>query len=463
MLPRIGSNALEAILGAIAVGLMLSMGADSSLSASADPTPVYSVLKGAPQLIYQVGVPHTDRNGRMQPRLDAASFFPRCAYEALPDMLADLRAAGFNCFKPWNGLSLDAVLPDANRAGLQVLREMLVGACEHREHPECNPDANAESQIMALVKAVAPHASDPSLLAWYIEEEPTACINLPSSCPERLANYRRLQTALKAVDPVHPSFILDISVPYASALAEWNHWNSAGDVTGNDNYPFTKSEVMTLESSVDDYSRLVRLNHQQKPVWITVQAFHGAAGNFSWTMPTPAQLRAEVFAAVVHGATGIIYFALDSWASRSAWVIGIASSALDVYPNHNPGDSVATPADIAASAALWGETVQLNQELQRLQSAILSPTSKLPYTVAIAGRGVSPTPVRALLKEVAGQFTLLLINIDNVPLKIRIGLPRAPVELQSIDRDGAASALTADSNEFHDAIEGFGVRIYTFQ
>jgi hypothetical protein len=50
-----------------------------------------------------------------------------------------------------------------------------------------------------------------------------------------------------------------------------------------------------------------------------------------------------------------------------------------------------------------------------------------------------------------------------VPLKIRIGLPRAPVELQSIDRDGAASALTADSNEFHDAIEGFGVRIYTFQ
>jgi hypothetical protein len=174
-------------------------------------------------------------------------------------------------------------------------------------------------------------------------------------------------------------------------------------------------------------------------------------------------LRAEVFAALVHGATGIVYFALDNWASRNAQVIGITATPLASYPNQHPGDAVATASDIASSETLWNATVSLNAELQRLQSVILSPTATLPYRVAIQGRAISATPIRTLLKMGnEGVYTLLVSNIDDMPLNVHFTLPVPPLDLHSIDAGGARNRIGSNSNSFADSIEGYGVRIFEF-
>eukprot|EP01050_Picozoa_sp_SAG11_P013449 SAG11_NODE_1573_length_4664_cov_3.235487_1_plen_48_part_10 len=45
-------------------------------------------------------------------------------------------------------------------------------------------------------------------------------------------------------------------------------------------------------------------------------------------MPTPREMRGQVYAGIVHGATGIIYFAMDSGVTRDGEVMGIAPRAL---------------------------------------------------------------------------------------------------------------------------------------
>jgi hypothetical protein len=45
-------------------------------------------------------------------------------------------------------------------------------------------------------------------------------------------------------------------------------------------------------------------------------------------MPSPREMRGQVYAGIVHGATGIIYFAMDSGVTRDGQVMGIAPRAL---------------------------------------------------------------------------------------------------------------------------------------
>ena len=47
-----------------------------------------------------------------------------------------------------------------------------------------------------------------------------------------------------------------------------------------------------------------------------------------WLMPSPREMRGQVYAGIVHGATGIIYFAMDSGVTRGGEVMGIAPRAL---------------------------------------------------------------------------------------------------------------------------------------
>jgi len=452
-------HARRVILDAVAIIVAVAFAGAGPASGG-----VYRMLPDAPQLIYQHGVPHTDRHGSLRTEPDAASFFPRCGYATLAEALPGLKNGGFNCFMPWNGLSLDEVLSEAERSGLQLVKELLIAPCNFSAQPDCDPQLNAAPQIARIVGDVAAHAQDRGILAWYLEEEITGCSYPSSNCPERVANYRQLEAAIRQVDSVHPSFNLELSMPAQKVPAWVSELNSSGDIAVNDDYPFNRGDETSLEASVTNTSRLVVLNREAKPVWITVQTFEQPSTRGpAWRMPTPVQLRAQVFASIIHGATGILYFASDGWVVRNAQVIGIAASTPSRYPDDRPTDIIASASQIAASQALWNGTVRLNGELQRLQSAILSPTSRLAYTVSVAGRAFTATPVRTLLKESGGRYTLLAVNIDDAPLALRIALPRPAIELLSINADGVAVPLAADGQAIEDSIESFGVRIYQFR
>ena len=106
------------------------------------------------------------------------------------------------------------------------------------------------------------------------------------------------------------------------------------------------------------------INNESKAVWLTVTGMcqptiHGRAQctcmtigcaawesiGGPWLMPSPREMRGQVYAGIVHGATGIIYFAMDSGVTRDGQVMGIAPRALTNM------STLALPA--ALSVSVW--------------------------------------------------------------------------------------------------------------
>lgn len=105
-------------------------------------------------------------------------------------------------------------------------------------------------------------------------------------------------------------------------------------------------------------------------MWLVVQAHETLLFSpLASIMPTPNQLRCEVFTAIIHGATGIIYYAFDSWVMRSSSEVGIgpapAYSDGDDWAGQFPANSSATLD--RASAVLWETAAATNRELKELK------------------------------------------------------------------------------------------------
>jgi hypothetical protein len=440
---------------------------------------------------YQSGVPHTDKAGVFQPSVDSDSFFPRCAFETVTGMLADMKNAGFNCVKPYIALPLTDVLAEASKAGgplgIQVIGQRIIGNCGGSGNPACDPTAIINSSVCAGCE-ITVNANHPNLLGWDLEDEASSCVYLESdNCPVRWNNYRQYASAIGHIGTSHPIFNLDSSAPADSEtvrIAEWHKWNTSARIVVNDRYPFAAGTEASLVDSADAYARIQDLfttSGTAAPVWITLQSFQTApTGTFHWKMPTPLQLRAQVFTALIHGATGIIYFTIDSAISRAEGNIGIAPDPPECYlpPEQQPPDDAkcaalpppassvpAHPADRAASRALWNATMAGNSELARLQDVLLTPTSNVSYQVGVQGSAdPSVAPVRSMLKKSStGVYTLLVINLEAVAVNAQFSLPTRPVDLYLIDSDGARYPRTPYGSVFQETIEGFGARVYEFK
>ncbi len=119
----------------------------------------------------------------------------------------------------------------------------------------------------------------------------------------------------------------------APATSWWEKWNTAGDVSCHDNYPILarkrRSRTIGDEGSRSGIPLTVSLatavNKEQKPVWLIVGAFSQRThGSFSFRFATPMELRAQVYSGLINGATGIIYFAWDTYVCRDGGVMGMS-------------------------------------------------------------------------------------------------------------------------------------------
>jgi hypothetical protein len=107
-------------------------------------------------------------------------------------------------------------------------------------------------------------------------------------------------------------------------------------------------------------------------------------------------MRALAYLSMVHGATGLLYFAMDSFIVRDSGVIGIVPRELSnttwrVAPpntasipgsNNLPGVLPSTEL-VEMSIMLWEGIASLNKELSSMMSVLFFKTSRMPYTVAI--------------------------------------------------------------------------------
>ncbi|HEY2586320.1 MAG TPA: hypothetical protein VGI81_11205 [Tepidisphaeraceae bacterium] len=419
-------------LAAVAMAILLS------------PVGTYAAWKPHPaavQTVYQDHVPHTDRTGRPMERFDAdRSFFPLVLYHALQGEhggiryeLKDDAAAGFNACMPYEGQDPRALAEAAEKAKVQLII--------HQPSDE-------------IVKALA---HNPAVLGWYLDEEPTSNDQGPQM-ESHFAAFVHRREQIRAIDPGRPVFALDVPLVSGPLVPWWIKWNTAGDVSAHDDYPINQhhpslSFPIGLPESVTLAARSVK---EAKPVWVCLQAFEGLGPTWPFTMPSTRQLRCMVYTAIVHGATGIMYFALDSHVTRFGSVVGMAPTPRASYG----ANLVATAEQLRMSRELWDESVTINKEIESLRPALLSPTEKTHYDVALDDTwpSITPDPIRTLLKrDPAGGSVMLIVNIDAAPVRARIRCKGFAAE-QRFEAAGAGMFQT-DGDGFEMTCTPYDVRV----
>ncbi len=202
--------------------------------------------------------------------VDGKPFFPIgiFTYELTPAVLAELHELQFNTVL--NGFATNQ---------LDLLHEHGLMAVCHAS-PE-------------WINAAMNH---PALFAWYLSDEPE---NRSTSAEKERKRYLEL----KSKDPNHPIGLCHTSF---EALTTFK---SACDVTMTDIYPITPERdknIMGVSIMMDEARRI---HGASWPQWTYIQTFGGPeADNGVWAVPLPHEVRFMVYQALVHRATGILYF-----------------------------------------------------------------------------------------------------------------------------------------------------------
>ncbi len=359
---------------------------------------------------YRAGVPHTTRTGEPLLVYDPArSHFPVGLYNVLTGIRHGLdhrgdfvrfKNAGFNTVFAWGGQPLEEVLADAAKVGLQV---------------------SWQDPSDAQVARMRDH---PNVIGYNIDHEPSLLKPGPEA-EARLAAFATRAAAIRALDPGRPVFTVDSPSISGERRENWIRWKRAGDIAAVWKYPYFDPpvEFLTGPRGLPEVITLAVEAMAGRAVWHVAQAFESPL--LDWYMPDAREARAMVYAALVHGATGIIWFAHDNYASRNGLVLGASPApAFDYGVEERPAD-IKSPPLLAGEKArarsrhMWRVVVALNAELAALGPTVLSPTAAVPYRVAVRGASVSEAPIRTLLKQVGDHVVLMAVNVDRRPLDAR--------------------------------------------
>ncbi|MCC6443437.1 MAG: beta-galactosidase [Armatimonadetes bacterium] len=415
----------------------------------------------AVQIVYRNGAPHTDRQGRrMTQYKPGVSFFqigvwgnPYGEIYGVNYDLKMLGGAGFNTMWPWPlyGHSLEKELEEGRKAGLQVVH---MGALD----PE----------------TAARFKNHPSWLGNVWHDEPTGSF-WDKDMEGKFKEFQEYRSRINRAAPGVPVFINDVPWITPPATGWWVKWNTAGDVACHDNYPLLNRKARARSLGDEEQKSGIPItvnfaaavNQESKPVWVIVGAFvqqgHGA---FPFRIPTPDQLRAQVYAAVIHGATGIIYFCWDTYVCRDGGVIGMSPDPRTAYVGTGPNLPKASPAkpmQLAESKAAWMAAVAVNKELRELEPAILSPTAgkETAYSVEVNRSSVTDNPLRCLLKpHPEGGHILLTVNLDDAVLNATYRFPAGLKSAAPLFEERPALALEDRGKTFSDLYEPFETHIY---
>jgi hypothetical protein len=263
-----------------------------------------------------------------------------------------------------------------------------------------------QEKLELLRKEVEMFRNHPALLAWYIADEPDAR-NFPAD--SLLETYK----LIKEIDPYHPVSIL-LSSPRKSGA-----FRNMTDIVMTNPYPVPQGKIL----EVKDYTDITKENFWlEKPVWVVPQIF---GGNEWWQRePTPREVRAMTYMAIIHGATGIQYFIRRG-------------------PNSFP-----------KSAATWDECGALAMEIAELAPDILAPYPVFEPTADIPG-------IHAKAWNRAGLVTIAVVNERNEPahFNLKMGEFNMTINADVMFEDRQVVIVEGVLN---DIIDGYGTRIYRF-
>lgn len=347
------------------------------------------------------------------------NFFPLAVWLQNPARAAQYRQAGINLYVGlWKGPT-EAQLAALKEAGMQV--------------------------ICAQNETGLRHLEDTTIVGWMHGDEPDNAQPLgpgkgygPPVPPERIvADYQRL----RAADPSRP-VLLNLGQGVA-----WDRWHGRGvrtnhpedypeyvkgcDIASFDIYPVVHSHPEVagkLWYVARGVERLVNWAGPDRIVWNCLECTRISNPHVK---PTPHQVRAEAWMALIHGSRGLIYFV------------------------HQFKPAFREAALLDDPQMLEGVTA-LNRQILRLAPVLNSPTLTNAVTVSSANPEV---PVATMVKRHGSATYLFAVAMRPGPTTATFSLRglagRRPVEVLDENR-----SLTAQDGVFTDSFEAWAVHLY---
>jgi hypothetical protein len=260
----------------------------------------------------------------------------------------------------------------------------------------------------------------------------------PPVLPEKVvADYERM----RAADPTRP-VLLNLGQGVA-----WDNWVGRGvrrrhpedyphylkgcDVASFDIYPacHDNPEVAgKLEFVGRGVGRLVEWTEGKKRVWCCIETTHI---HNEARMATPAEVRSEVWLAITHGATGLIYFCHEFKPKQ-------IEAGLLAYP------------EMAAGVKA------INAEIAKLAPVLNGPTVREGVEVASSDKEV---PVSTLCKRHDGATYLFAVSERGTPTEATFTLPGLK-GASKVEVLGENRTIDAKDGRFTDRFDGYAFHHY---
>jgi hypothetical protein len=244
----------------------------------------------------------------------------------------------------------------------------------------------------------------PSILAWYLTDEPEGQGYTPRSMREE---YERV----RAEDPSRPiglcHFLWD-------ALTNYKH---SADFVMSDVYPINPTHDAPLDPIWHHMDQIHVIHGWNFPVWPVIQTFGGPdSDGGKWGIPTPQESRAMTYIALAHRAKAMLYF------------------------SYQPG-----------LTELWAAVRTLCGELRQLTPFLVFPSSEL----AISS---SDGSVHARCIQVGNSGLVITVNVTRNPVQATLTIPSVPVSELALPFEGGTISLTAGA--FTASFDALGVHVY---
>lgn len=174
------------------------------------------------------------------------------------------------------------------------------------------------------------YSQHPDIYGWQTDDEPAH-----RNCDqETLDNLTQMYDNHKDLtDQV--IFHVEGAPWYGGCDALFDDSVSIGDVANHDGYLDLAGPVTSVELIAEAMARQTSAVSELKPSWFTTQGWSFSTGSF----PRPWN-RAAVYAAIVHGATGVYYFIPDNPTARrsdSTRLVGFGPEIPTSYPEAQVG------------------------------------------------------------------------------------------------------------------------------
>jgi hypothetical protein len=254
-----------------------------------------------------------------------------------------------------------------------------------------------------------------------------------------VADYRRM----RAADPTRP-VLLNLGQGVA-----WDGWYGRGvrsnhpedyaryvkgcDIASFDIYPVVhpNAEVAgKLEFVARGTQRLVEWTGGSKPVWACIETTHIGDPE---RIATPAQIRSEVWMALISGATGIVYFAHE-WKPKSI------------------------EAGLLAREESAAAVKSIDAEIKQLAPVLHEPSEPKLATVESSRAEV---PIALMCKRHDGDTYLFAVSLRSESTRAKFELATVP-DKSKIEVLGESRTLAASHHGFEDSFDGYAVHSYRF-